>query len=627
MKPINDQVPNLTLAQPIPVAIFIYQRDHMIYCNLVAVQLTGFTFDELEGRPFLDLVHSKFKAQVNELQRKKIINGKMFPLKILKKDGNYAWVEGSFDFFNMEGKDTTIVMLTDESRKASIEHDLHTAGARFRSFAENITDIIHVLDANFKYEYCNEKQLKEVLGYTLEELYSKNPMELIHPDDRKRLLPNSPEKLKDIKVGKTVELRLMAKDGRYIWFSAKGRHFIDHDGCKKLIAITRDISEKKKQEIELEREKKRFSVLFNNSVHGIAYHEIVLDSDGNPVDYIIRDVNKKYEEILGMSKDEVIGKKASAVYKTRPAPFLQEYAKVALTGESLNFEAQFKPMDRIFQISVISPGKYEFITIIEDVTENRKETVELRESELQHREGYEKITFYKDLLTHDIRNILNRIYLATVVLSSKAETSSGNGTGSATGHGAGTNYYDVIIESIQQGNQLVRNVELLSRLEDEDIFKESVELVDVVNQAIENVKNNYPSKEIIITRSCPEDCKGFSLIGNSLLLDVFENILDNSVKYNSSDVVEINISAKEFKKNNKIGIEIIIEDNGIGIPDKTKEVIFKRGYRDLKGGKGMGLGLSLVSILVSRFGGLIKVRDRVPGDYKKGTVFTLIFMK
>ena len=55
-----------------------------------------------------------------------------------------------------------------------------------------------------------------------------------------------------------------------------------------------------------------------------------------------------------------------------------------------------------------------------------------------------------------------------------------------------------------------------------------------------------------------------------------------------------------------------------------KEVIFKSGNRELKGSKGMGLGLSLVDKILQIFNGKIWVEDKVKGDYTQGSNFIII---
>jgi len=71
-------------------------------------------------------------------------------------------------------------------------------------------------------------------------------------------------------------------------------------------------------------------------------------------------------------------------------------------------------------------------------------------------------------------------------------------------------------------------------------------------------------------------------------------------------------------------IKMVIQDNGIGIPDVIKEKIFLKGYKEIKGKKGMGLGLSLVTKIIELYNGKIWVEDRVNGNYTQGSNFIFL---
>ncbi|MBA7671576.1 Adaptive-response sensory-kinase SasA [subsurface metagenome] len=64
-------------------------------------------------------------------------------------------------------------------------------------------------------------------------------------------------------------------------------------------------------------------------------------------------------------------------------------------------------------------------------------------------------------------------------------------------------------------------------------------------------------------------------------------------------------------------------DNGLGVADDRKEIIFQKGYKEDKGGRGMGIGLSLVKKIIESYKGQIWVEDRVKGDYTKGSNFII----
>ena len=78
--------------------------------------------------------------------------------------------------------------------------------------------------------------------------------------------------------------------------------------------------------------------LFSAMNDGVCLHELVYDDMGRPGDYRILDVNPRYEEILGLGRDAVVGKTAMQVYGTKDPPYLDIFAEVAQTGSATHFE-------------------------------------------------------------------------------------------------------------------------------------------------------------------------------------------------------------------------------------------------------------------------------------------------
>ena len=72
-------------------------------------------------------------------------------------------------------------------------------------------------------------------------------------------------------------------------------------------------------------------------------------------------------------------------------------------------------------------------------------------------------------------------------------------------------------------------------------------------------------------------------------------------------------------------VKITVGDEGPGVPDELKSVIFIRFQTGEEKGSGKGLGLFIAKTLIERYGGKIWVEDRVKGDSSQGAefVFTL----
>jgi PAS domain S-box-containing protein len=125
-----------------------------------------------------------------------------------------------------------------------------------------------------------------------------------------------------------------------------------------------------------------FRSLFHHMIEAVALHELVMDADGKAVNYRILDVNPEYQRCFELTRERVVGKLATEVYGVDEAPFLKEFADVALSGEPSRFETYLAPFDRYYDVSVAPFGHLQFATLSLDVSERKRNESALRESEL-----------------------------------------------------------------------------------------------------------------------------------------------------------------------------------------------------------------------------------------------------
>lgn len=239
---------------------------------------------------------------------------------------------------------------------------------------------------------------------------------------------------------------------------------------------------------------------------------------------------------------------------------------------------------------------------------------ELRKSEEKYHESYKIADFYKDLIAHDINNILNNISMSSqLFMTYQKEPENQRKI---------QELMQIINEEVSRGTNLISNVHKLSELEESKMPIQSTECCAPLKESCDSLIKAYQNREVDIQFDFID--KKIFVQANSLLKELFENILDNAVKYNDNPRVEIiaKITKEQIRKQDYIKLEFI--DNGIGISDTQKESIFKKGYKEHKGGKGMGFGLSLVKKIIDSYNGQIWVEDKIKGDYTKGSVFSIL---
>lgn len=135
-------------------------------------------------------------------------------------------------------------------------------------------------------------------------------------------------------------------------------------------------------------DEKSLNAILNSPILGYAYHRIVLDDKGVPVDYIFLEVNKAFENLTGLKRENILNK---SIKETVPGivegdfNWISFYGEVAENGQEKNFDQYSLPLDKWYRVHVYSPEINYFITIFIDITESKKTEEELKRSEEKYR--------------------------------------------------------------------------------------------------------------------------------------------------------------------------------------------------------------------------------------------------
>lgn len=122
------------------------------------------------------------------------------------------------------------------------------------------------------------------------------------------------------------------------------------------------------------KESDKYRLLIEHLPYGFAYHQMVLDEDGKPIDYIFLDVNPAFEKMTGLKRETVIGQRITQVLpdiKKADFDWIAVYGKVACGDKVLTLEQYSEPLRRWYEVKAYSDERGFFITIVQDITERR----------------------------------------------------------------------------------------------------------------------------------------------------------------------------------------------------------------------------------------------------------------
>lgn len=121
---------------------------------------------------------------------------------------------------------------------------------------------------------------------------------------------------------------------------------------------------------ELELSQKKYKLLFNTLTIGFAYHRIITDKKGKPIDYEFVKINKAFEQLTGLQRDKVLGKTVKHLMPDIEDFWIETYGQVALHNETCEFEHYSETLQKHFRVNAYSPEKGYFVTLFEEIRSN-----------------------------------------------------------------------------------------------------------------------------------------------------------------------------------------------------------------------------------------------------------------
>jgi two-component system, cell cycle sensor histidine kinase and response regulator CckA len=160
----------------------------------------------------------------------------------------------------------------------------------FRALTENVSDVIAILQPDGRASYVSSS-VRRILGYEPDELIGHAHFALIHPDDRDRVVAAFERLVTSSGPLVSETYRLQRKDGGWRVLESAGTNLLDHPQIRGLVVNTRDVTDRKLLEQELEQLNRLTSIgrlaaqiahEFNNVLMGIQpLVELIRRQDGH----------------------------------------------------------------------------------------------------------------------------------------------------------------------------------------------------------------------------------------------------------------------------------------------------------------------------------------------------------
>ncbi len=234
-----------------------------------------------------------------------------------------------------------------------------------------------------------------------------------------------------------------------------------------------------------------------------------------------------------------------------------------------------------------------------------EEKVQSRTRELQERNQQLDVFVYK--ASHDIKGPLrSMIGLTNLALTDVQDAKA-------------KEYFEYMLTTSSRLDSMVGELLRMGKVKDLEVKYSEVNPCKMIHEIISTLKHIPGFERIKIDVKIPESY--LFKTDETLIYSVFQNIVENAIKYMDSSKENPFLIIKLKEQGNKIRLDF--EDNGLGIPIDTKEKIFDMFYKVNNTSSGTGLGLYLTKLTIEKLGGSIELFS----EETKGTTFVIHFEK
>ena len=360
----NEQIISLSkLPIESPNPVLRVSNDYtLLYANHASRSILNH-FGLKEG----DNVSNDFRSPLSEL----LLNGNSVEWETTDGESTFSmiftYITGK-DYINIYGRDITV-------RKA-LETELIKRQAKHDKMVANISDVIVIMNEEGVNLY-KSPNIENLFGWKPEEVVGKNAFEFIHPEDQKEMLELFHALLSESDKTVVAEFRYLCKNNTYKWVHYTGVNLLHDPDILGILGNYHDISNQKKTELDLKESESRYRLLFENMEEGFTLNEIITDEYGNTIDFCFLEANAAYERHTGVKISDCIGKTMLGILPNADINQINNFGKVALTGEPSNFEYYSKTFNKYIRVRSYCPEYGRFASIFEDITEQKAAEEEL----------------------------------------------------------------------------------------------------------------------------------------------------------------------------------------------------------------------------------------------------------
>jgi len=487
----------------------------------------------------------------------------------------------------------------DVTERVQYERRLEENGAILSQLTETTDDAFWLFDGSFDELLFVNDAYEDIWGQSVDSL-REDPMEFmsgIHPDDRESVQAA----MARVAEGESADLEFRVNPDEEFgrWVSVSAEPVFRDDEVVRVAGISRDITERKRRERDLERSERQLEAVFNDPQLLVG----LLDTDGR-----VRQINDTALGYAPADRADIEGTEFAETAWWNHDPELQadvrEWVDRAADGEYVDVTAEH-PRPGGGEINVegtIRPVTDADGTVTSLIASSRDVT-ERVERERQLAESNERLEKFAYVASHDLQEPLRTVSNYVELLADEYADALDED---------GERFIDVAVTGSQRMQSMINGLLDYSRVTTRGEEFRSVDAERVVGDAVDDISVMLEEREGGVEWSDLPTVEA----DRDQLRRLFQNLVTNAFEHGGEGPINVEISATDVGDTYRFAVA----DDGAGIAENRQEKIFrifKSGTQYQTSSQAKGIGLAVCDNIVQRHGGEIWVES----DPDEGATF------
>ena len=438
--------------------------------------------------------------------------------------------------------------VSERKRIEDIEKSFQESEERLSWITDASHDYLMMLDLDLNIQFVNRAEV----GLTIQDLLGKPLYTFVEERFQSSVKSYLTQAIKEQRHV-SYETEYIRPNGEIIYYESVASPIVKDHRVIGLTVSSRDISSRKKMEKAL---KKRTDELGERVKELSFLYELSKTSADS--DISINDFIRKFLELIPQSMQYPDITCARIIFQQ------EQY-----------ISSSFKESFWVLRSSIVVSGKK--AGIIEVFYLEKKPNIDegpfLREERelidnlarelgkfLERRQAENKIDFLHSILKHDLGNKIQIIHGYLSLLNKIRQSKKSR------------ELINIILNTCNESQVLIDKIYMLEEM-DESLIEEveETELIPIIKSVLEEYLGR--SEKVGITLEFESENDDVKILGGILLRDIYSNLLDNAIVHSKGSLIKILILEEEAI------VKVIIEDDGIGIPESIKSRLIERGIK------------------------------------------------